>query len=451
MPIIGGTTPASTSVVTADVGSLPGDMVATNCWHNGFRSTGIGAFPGGPGAGTTRSRHRAAVDCADLCLVYGNIQTPGTTVEVAGPNTYTIKAAVEWNGTLVPATFTGNLTGTCSPGGLLVSDPIPVEYAKGTDILVRTYASADGTNVITGNMILYAGQSNVFVPTSDLTPTGSAAMADAAGPHVGYGPCAILGASSPTSAPGVTLAGDSISYGTGDGGSGGSGSEFGAFGASPLFSGGFLVRALGRNFGYSNTAQGSETAARYVAAHRRAVLIGGSKHLVCAYGINDLSAGRTTAQVQADYLTIWRLARLRGASAWQCTVTPSTSSSDSFLTTGGQTPFGGESNRLALNAWLRDGAPLNAGMLAAVATGTVGALRCATYGTTGALVSAASGGTGHPCSGVFDTGGAVESTVGASTWRVDGVTPSYVAGDGTHPSTLGHTFMAAAVPTSVFV
>ena len=439
--------------VTSLVKPLPGVPVATNCWYNGFTGAGLGNLPGAAVAGTTRSRHRAAVDCGDIVLAYGNIRTPGTTVEVAGANTYTIKASVEWNGAVIPVTFNGGLTGTCSPGGLLLSDPVGVEYTKGADFWVRTFATADGTNIVNPNTILYQAQQNGFVATTDLTPTGSANVTDAASDQYGYAPAAILGTPYPATATSVSIIGDSISVGTGDGGSGGLLSEFGRNGAAPLFTGGFIVRALGRNFGYVNTGQGSETAFRFVAAHRRAAIIGTSRHVICQYGINDVSANRTLAQIQADYLTIWRLARLRGASGvWQCTIAPSTGSTDNWTTTGNQTPFAADPVRQSVNAWLRDGAPLNASTLAPVATGTGGAVRCATYGTTGALVQGPTGGAGHPLlGGVFDTGGAVEQTVGASIWKVDGVTARFTSQDGTHPSTNGHTLMAAAINTALLV
>jgi lysophospholipase L1-like esterase len=101
---------------------------------------------------------------------------------------------------------------------------------------------------------------------------------------------------------------------------------------------------------------------------------------------------------------------------------------------------------------LDDDAPLDTSTLTPVATGTGVAVRCATYGTTGALVTAASGGAGHPLlGGVLDSAGAVEAFVGASTWKVDGVTARFTAQDGTHPSTNGHTLMAAAINPALFV
>lgn len=153
------------------------------------------------------------------------------------------------------------------------------------------------------------------------------------------------------------------------------------------------------------------------------------------YGHNDLAAGRTAAQVEADLITTARHGKIRGAKVWITTQTPASSSTDSFATTVNQTSASINAELQTLNAWLRDGCPISSTTLAPVATGTSsGVLR--------------TGSAGHPVVGVFDTGAAVESSSASGKWAVNG-SANYATADGTHPSAAGHALMAAALNTAL--
>lgn len=414
MPVYGAS--GSQGEVSATLGtkSLPGLPVASNCWGAQGSSNGI-PTAAATAAVTTRSRHRATSDCADLVLCYTNMITLPPP-EVDGPNVYTIRAAIEWGGIVLPVSFGGLRSGACDPGGLLVSDPLAVEFARGNDFWVRTYVSASGTGIVTGNRVTYSGGEGLAV--GDLTATGAGAIADSSG--FAYGPAAILGTAPDPTASTFGLVGDSIASGTGDS------SSYSEMAASGVVAGGFIARAMARSFAYVSVTQGSESAQQWLMRHRRAALLNTCKHWIVQYGHNDMAAGRTATQIRADLMTIARQGKTRGAKIWLTTQTPASTSTDGWATLVNQTTSVVNQEKQALNAWLRDGCPIDSGTLAPVNTGTSsGVLRA--------------GVAGHPVSGVLDTGAAVESSAASGMWVVG------TTSDGTHPNAAGHALMAAAL------
>jgi hypothetical protein len=76
-------------------------------------------------------------------------------------------------------------------------------------------------------------------------------------------------------------------------------------------------------------------------SHRylRMMAIRGATHAVCQYGVNDLNLALTPtfSSVGTDPVTAWRLMADRGMKVYQTTITPFTTSTDSFSTTTNQT------------------------------------------------------------------------------------------------------------------
>jgi hypothetical protein len=101
---------------------------------------------------------------------------------------------------------------------------------------------------------------------------------------------------------------------------------------------------------------------------------------------------------------------------------------------------------LTINAWLRDGAPIDSTTLLPVAVGTSSgtALRAAYYSTNGTLITAASGSALHPClGGIIELANILESAPNSGFWTNQaGVA---LTGDGTHPTQLGHYLGGACV------
>lgn len=141
------------------------------------------------------------------------------------------------------------------------------------------------------------------------------------------------------------VAGDSISRGVGD-----------LPTPVPMMGGGLFARAMAATGPYINMAVPGERADRYIlnSAKRRAIMAaGGMDRAFLQLGINDGSAGRTSAQILADRVTI---RGLLGVPVYDTTLTPNTSSSDAYV--ANQTPKTGEADRLAVNVALRAGVGL---------------------------------------------------------------------------------------------
>ncbi len=117
---------------------------------------------------------------------------------------------------------------------------------------------------------------------------------------------------------------------------------------------GILARSIGATNGYINTARTGDTMQAYVGSHaRRAELMSYVSHILFEYGINDFAAGRTSAQMAANLSAI--IGYFPDKPIWVTTITPKTTSSDSFATTANQTVTANENNRSTYNDALRSG------------------------------------------------------------------------------------------------
>ncbi|GAA2436218.1 hyaluronate lyase N-terminal domain-containing protein [Mycolicibacterium llatzerense] len=360
-------------------------------------------------AGTHRTPHYIAAACTNLRLVYTNFLT-AYPYDGAGEITAAdlpIAVGLEVNGTIYRATFNGQTNITINAFGVTVSDPIGVDIPAGTWVYVRTYTSS--TNYYADHQAILAG-SGGFTATTDLTAPGSAAIADS----INYllGPAAVLG--TPLSRiPTVLGVGDSIMGAIGD-----------QFYPPQEFNttysnggrGGFLGRgAKNYGFGSINVGCGGELASQWNTVNR-ARRMGFARYCRTAlvnYGVNDLAGGASVATVQASLIMLWSTLGAIGLRVFQNNILPQTTSTDQWRTTGNQTVKSWEANRLALNAWLRDGAPMVNG--AAVAVGTAGAVR-ARYFQGNTVVGAASG--AHPLYGTVEVADAAESSRDSGKWKL---------------------------------
>lgn len=383
--------------------------IATNCGPS-FQS-GNALSDGVLTGGTARLRHVALFTGVGLRLVFSNHYASASYKEESGPNVITVKAAIEYPDTYIfPVTFNGADSVEIAPGGNAISDPIGLEFAKGTTFHSRTFVAVGPGEYFPRGGFGTAGSGtvswhNYANPTgADLTRTGSA---DEPGGYSEYvlGPSAIL--SHPT-APVTVIGGvgDSILAGTGD------------------FQNGWMQRWLDGDYAFTRVAYPGEgigtgwSANQGLHRYRRVALLeqAGVSHVIAAHVVNDL--GTAYATLQAALVLYWKqLSRFGPVYATTCT--PQTTSTDSWATLNNQTIADGarETKRLDYNAWLRDGAPLTAGV--AVAVGTVDAIRA--------------GETGHPLAGYIELADQVESARDSGKWRVDGGANT---DDGTHPNSL---------------
>ncbi len=170
---------------------------------------------------------------------------------------------------------------------------------------------------------------------------------------------------------------------------------------------GEIARALTNRFPYINLGVGNDRAVTFVASYaKRLALAAQCSDVVMGLGGNDLSLGRTAAQILADRATI--KAAFTGKTHWAYTLPPfGVTSSDGFATLANQTVPAINAERVILNDTLRAG-------IAGVTT--------------------------------LEVADAVESSRNSGKWRVDlGV----IAPDGIHENALGNQTIAAAISASI--
>lgn len=185
---------------------------------------------------------------------------------------------------------------------------------------------------------------------------------------------------------------------------------------------GFIDLALGGTTPVVNLGISSDKVSTFVIFDNspgRRKWLGVADWLIIQYPQNDISNGRTLAQIQADFATIITMARNRGNKVCLMTQKPQTTSTDSWATVGNQTVVAAESVRASYNAWIRAGA-------GGVADLTIDV--------------------GAPLDSGLAAGGAASGK-----WIGAHATNGPYTSDGVHPSTIGHALMAAAINPALFV
>ena len=168
-------------------------------------------------------------------------------------------------------------------------------------------------------------------------------------------------------------------------------------------------------------------------------------------GTNDVGtsfSSTAAATLEAELLKLWVSIAAYGSRPVYSTIIPRATTSSDYSTLAAQTTVGSNPSRVAVNAWLMDGAPASSttGLAVAVGSSSSTTNRCNVYSSTGALVSEASGPGTHPCFAVFDMASVVDAGVVAGgspngLWRVDLGAPTV---DGVHPNQVIHYAMAGA-------
>lgn len=431
-PLTGGSvfsTPESTLQLPQGVTNIPaggvsrpgilGVQVANRTW------IANGPYRQQNNTGTSKSSHFAPQGATDIRLAYGNWNgtpnSPYGDTDNTNPNPVTYRAAIEYPaGRITPVFFNGSRNGIADNGATIVSDPVAIEIPAGAQFWVRTY-----TSVVTGDYWVQMGNSTSntegegFAAT-DLTAAGSGPIARSDSfimrPHAIYGRS--------DGSESVAIVGDSIAFGQGD--------TFGQDRASAF--GGFIARAANAaSLPWVGLAMPGETAARFLTSptnhSRRGVLIGGCSVAISNCGVNDLQTGLSPSfsTLAASLVGVWQLLAMRGMVVWQTTITPFTTSTDSWATAENQTIATTRSSavRVAINDWLRAGAPLDQTTKAPVAVGTIGAVLA--------------GKIGHFLAGYLDVADAVETS------RNSGIFKAGYTADGLHPAPVAHIAMSEVV------
>lgn len=359
-----------------------------------------------------------------LVARFGNVYNQGS-AEAPGPSDLTIRAAVEFNqisfgvGAFVfwPIFFGGKRDLTLSPGAIVDSDLLGIDMPANVNWFLRIYGTvASGGKWPLGVLARPSHSDGVQSGTTQTDLTTSGSITTPGGDTFTYGPTGLFTPRRDRT-PSVAVIGDSIPNGTGD---------------TPVTDNGFVVRALGATVPLQFvTIPGSQVSqfTSYYATYRL-VAIRECTSAIIMYGANDLGGGRTQAQIQADLLNAWTLLANLGQRVLACTITPRSSSTDSWATLANQTPHSANATRVAINDWIRGGAPIDATTKSAVAVGTAGAVLM--------------GDVRHPAYAYYETADTVESARNSGLWKVTSSANGWTA-DGLHPSTAGHTAMATVI------
>lgn len=348
-----------------------------------------GGLFGSSSTQTFISKHYLFADCLDVEVDYGNWYGTSGGAQGDGATDLTVSFSVmTLGGSITRGYFGQTRQGIVKPGGLLTGKA-PFVGAKGSYFYILTYVSGNWPTGLTINYARGNGQDTVgdgnntdsgegiASPTgTDVTTTGT----KSASQQLCYSPFMIRGTTRTANVPCMLVEGDSIITYSNE---------------APDM--GWAVRAIANGYPYVKVCQPGETAQQWAANGTAMSLIEGrmgalkfGTHAIYAYGRNDVSGGRTLAQLQGDWITGWGRQGL-SIVGFQATITPRPTSTDNWITLGNQTVDVNEAVRLTANAWLRDGAPMIG--TAPQAVGTTGSTvsRCNVYNALSTLIVAASG------------------------------------------------------------
>lgn len=361
-----------------------------------------------------RKRHKIGrYSVQGLQLAYGQWYLTGGVGDVAIANAATFECAIEQTTPIavtVPCIFAGARVGAIGADiPFVVTDPVAgVDIPAGGTFWTRTnYVVAASSMVIGATASIVSalgGESGYLSPSGPSQVPATGALTSPAG-GTGYNPAApalILGRpTGPT--PAVLGLGDSIMAGNNDD------IDF----TTAAY--GFFERGLEDVNGYAvpwhlqavgghsmqkaqiDTGWRGRSAWQYVTAW------------YCNMGTNDIAAGRSLAQMQADAIRLWTSAKAtlspygRPLKTAHSTALTRTTSSDSWATLANQTPVAGFEPGGQADLW-------NAWLLTQVGGGLLDAL--------------------------IDFRSLLQNTTLAK-WLVTGAA-NYMTNDGVHPSSVGH-------------
>lgn len=309
--------------------------------------------------------------------------------EADGDNPITIRAAIELPGGagFIPITFGGQRSITIQPGATVQSDPVGFSSSltSSPNWYVRTNVSVASAGMTWPLQLMAAtgDQAETGTSVTDKTTSGTIATNFLRM----YGPATVLGVAE-VETQSLALTGDSIGGGY-----------------NHTYQNSFLTLAAERlMIPYINLCAGSEVSGKWganQARFRRAPLLRHCTHVIFQDGTNSFGGGLTFSQVQATQQLAWDYFKSLGLTVIQTTITPRTTSTDSWATTANQSIFdaGIEANRVQFNAWVR----------------TLPA----------------------PLSGYIEVADTVETARDSGKWKSDGTSGKWTP-DGVHPSTYGH-------------
>jgi len=345
---------------------------------------------------TTQLKHTVQTACTRLQFAFANHYDNNGAVS-NGPNSISVQCALKLSdGTFYVMTFGGSLTATVVAGKTVVSDPVPLSFAKGDTFYTQTYVS------VTSGQKYPLGLKTDSGAGEGVASGGQIGSSITASATRGYTPWAITGLPvNASGSPVVLVIGDSRSVGFGD--ANGTGDAYGAHRRS--FDGNLSYQCIGLSgSSVSNGQTVSQLAVRMAVADAAAVMYDAA---LVIWGINDLMGAASAATLQTRLTNLYTILRARGLKVYATTMEPVTTSTDAWATTVNQTPATYNADRITVNNWIRSGA-------------------------------------GGFTDGYFDYADAVESARDSGLWKANHTS------DGTHANATGHAAIAAILTTATF-
>lgn len=380
----------------------------------------IGKTPGSSDGAFSSTAHPLVVDVVEAVLAWD--AAPGfVTAQTGG----VIRAAVQaGTGPVRTVTFDGASTIRLDPptsaGHTIVSDPIRVNATAGTVLHVLAWIDADaaGPAVADTTSILPSDRGH---GTGPWTTSPHLAPADASGEMVG-GPWSLRPSRiiAPSDRLAWVFSGDSIVQ------------QSWSWGEQALDALGYAAVKSGR---------GGDAYALGGGYARALPSLAYATGFIDEMGIND--GMRSWAVTAPSMLQLWRKVRAAGVEhVIKSTITLSVGSSDNWATLEGQTPNSiTEAGRVAVNQWLRDGAPLTLDGTAPATVGTAPAIRCTVIAPDGTVTARDEG---HPLTAVTDVVAAIESSPDSGKYAIGAPTAAMQGwADGLHPSPGIHAILGA--------
>jgi hypothetical protein len=271
--------------------------------------------------------------------------------ETDNPFAYTVTAYVEYPaGTFTRAFCAAGNTLTV-PAGRQIAwfDPVPLHIPANTAFWVKWFMSWTGSSVNFPLGLCIAGVAGEWCETgvglSDQAGTTSVRSHSYPAPTQNNGlgfPVLVRGRTAGWQ-PTLGILGDSISQGVGDSV------------PDPVYGGSSFERAFRNVVGIINAARQSEEFTHYTSRRdgRDSALREAVTHLMINHGRNDISNGASAATVQARIQAAMAPWLARDVRVYGITVTPISSSTDTWATAANQTVSASEAVRQTYNTWLR--------------------------------------------------------------------------------------------------
>lgn len=338
----------------------------------------------------SRSAHIATDAISSMRVVFQNFRVSGILADETGNGaSSTVTASVEYpSGTFTQITFDGSATGTIPNASVLFSDATAVSIPEGATFWIREFnINANGIIYNTWRNSSLGEVLNAGTSIGDQTLGGTITSVG----NFSHPPLAIIASTTKAS---VCIVGDSIAFGFND-------TDTHVDGRI-----GIIAKSFPTTLAFSNLSSGGSRANSFLAgSSARQQIFPYCSHAITSFGSNDLFVSLDTASELASSLqTIWDTFASR-VKKIQTTITPKSTSTDSWATTGNQTTASQNGERVTFNTNLRASA----------------------FGL-------------HD---YFEVANVLETAQNSGLWVNDG-TPNRYTADGLHPSTAGYTLVASS-------